>query len=100
MPFQGEQVFITYGLQSNDKLLQYYGFVEPKNPADVYVVPDLLQALKNLPYLKVSEDRVQAVQQAGLSQALQQVCKTATHMSCGTQPGLVSTGMHSEEHFV
>ena len=74
MSSQGEQVFITYGLQSNDKLLQYYGFVEPKNPADVYVVPDLLEALKNLPYLKVPKDREEAVQQAGLSQSLQQVC--------------------------
>lgn len=80
LPSQGEQVFITYGLQSNDKLLQYYGFVEPKNPADVYVVPDLLEALRNLPYLEVSEDRVQAVQQAGLSQSLQQVC-TVTNLS-------------------
>uniref|UniRef100_A0A1D1ZPQ4 SET domain-containing protein n=1 Tax=Auxenochlorella protothecoides TaxID=3075 RepID=A0A1D1ZPQ4_AUXPR len=27
----GEQVFISYGLQSNDTLLQYYGFVEQDN---------------------------------------------------------------------
>lgn len=72
--FQGEQVFITYGHQSNDKLLQYYGFVEPKNPADVYVVPDLLEALRSLPYLRVAEEGVQAVAQAGLSISLQQVC--------------------------
>ena len=38
---QGEQVFISYGQQSNDSLLQYYGFVEPDIPHDTYVVPDL-----------------------------------------------------------
>jgi hypothetical protein len=32
----GEQVFISYGKQSNDRFLQYYGFVEPDNPNDVY----------------------------------------------------------------
>ncbi len=70
---QGEQVFITYGQQSNDKLLQYYGFVEPKNPADVYVIPDMLDALRSLPYLTITEDRVKSVQQAGLVASLQQV---------------------------
>ena len=33
---QGEQVFISYGPQTNDSLLQYYGFVEEANPNDVY----------------------------------------------------------------
>lgn len=32
----GEQVFISYGRQSNDRLLQYYGFVEDRNPNDRY----------------------------------------------------------------
>lgn len=31
---KGEQVFISYGRQSNDRLLQYYGFVEDCNPND------------------------------------------------------------------
>ena len=70
---QGEQVFITYGLQSNDKLLQYYGFVEGKNPADVYVIPDLLAALRDLPYLTIGDNRVETVQQADLLKSLQQV---------------------------
>ena len=70
---QGEQVFITYGLQSNDKLLQYYGFVEPKNPADVYVVPNLLESLKALPYLQISDEQIHSVQQADLTKSLQQV---------------------------
>ena len=42
---QGEQVFISYGKQSNDSLLQYYGFVEPDIPHDTYVVPDLAAAV-------------------------------------------------------
>ena len=33
---KGEQVFISYGPQTNDSLLQYYGFVEQANPNDVY----------------------------------------------------------------
>lgn len=32
----GEQVFISYGKPSNDRLLQFYGFVEPGNPNDLY----------------------------------------------------------------
>ena len=44
LPLQGEQVFISYGKQSNDSLLQYYGFVEPGIQHDTYVVPDLAAA--------------------------------------------------------
>lgn len=33
----GDQVFISYGKQSNDSFLQYYGFVEADNPAETYV---------------------------------------------------------------
>jgi len=32
----GDQVFITYGKQGNDRLLQYYGFVEQDNVYDSY----------------------------------------------------------------
>ncbi|KAK9836316.1 hypothetical protein WJX81_004671 [Elliptochloris bilobata] len=38
---KGEQVLISYGPQSNDSLLQFYGFVEAGNPHDAYRVPDL-----------------------------------------------------------
>ena len=31
-----QQVFISYGKQSNDRLLQYYGFVEADCPFDIY----------------------------------------------------------------
>lgn len=41
---QGDQVFISYGRQSNDSLLQYYGFVEPNIAHDTYTIPDLQAA--------------------------------------------------------
>jgi hypothetical protein len=41
---QGEQVFISYGRQSNDSLLQHYGFVEPSISHDTYTLPDLRAA--------------------------------------------------------
>lgn len=36
-----EEIYISYGSRSNDQLLQYYGFSEPDNPHDVYVMPPL-----------------------------------------------------------
>ena len=44
--WQGQQAFISYGQQSNDRLLQYYGFVEPRNSADTYVVTSMPQRLE------------------------------------------------------
>ena len=38
---QGEQVFISYGPQGNDSLLQFYGFVEAGNPHDTYRIPNV-----------------------------------------------------------
>jgi hypothetical protein len=35
------ELFISYGDRSNDQLLQYYGFCEPNNPHDVYVLPPI-----------------------------------------------------------
>ena len=40
------QAFITYGRQGNDRLLQFYGFVEAGNPADTYVVCKLDSAIE------------------------------------------------------
>ena len=31
-----EQIYISYGKPSNDRLLQYYGFIEYNNPYDIY----------------------------------------------------------------
>lgn len=39
---EGEQAYISYGLKSNDELLQFYGFVEADCPADTYVLVRLL----------------------------------------------------------
>lgn len=98
---KGEQVFITYGQQSNDKLLQYYGFVEAKNPSDVFVVPSLLHALKELPYTDVPEERVRAVEQAGLMPALQQVALTKQGMPAkalqATRMLLASQQLHGQK---
>ena len=33
---KGDQVFISYGKQGNDRLLQYYGFIDEDNPHDSY----------------------------------------------------------------
>jgi hypothetical protein len=40
------QAFITYGRQGNDRLLQFYGFVEADNPADTYIVCNLDSAIE------------------------------------------------------
>ena len=39
---QGEQVVNTYGDQTNDSLLQFYGFIEPDNALDIYVLQDFI----------------------------------------------------------
>ena len=39
---QGEQVLMSYGDQSNDSLLQFYGFVEPDCSCDCYVLTGFL----------------------------------------------------------
>ena len=70
-PAQGQQVFITYGQQSNDKLLQYYGFVEPKAPADDFKVHDFLAAVEA--DLQPSEGRRAALQSAGFLKHLDSV---------------------------
>ena len=33
---KGEQVYISYGKQTNDRLLQFYGFIDEDNPYDAY----------------------------------------------------------------
>ncbi|MEW5318713.1 MAG: hypothetical protein WDW38_009910 [Sanguina aurantia] len=41
-----QQLTINYGSQSNDRLLQVYGFVEPVNESDRYLMTDVLQLLQ------------------------------------------------------
>lgn len=55
------QVFVSYGTQSNDSLLQYYAFSESDNPADAYVMTGLLQRLEELqPVARSRLDRLNA----------------------------------------
>eukprot|EP00535_Pseudo-nitzschia_heimii_P003568 CAMPEP_0197187602 /NCGR_PEP_ID=MMETSP1423-20130617/16168_1 /TAXON_ID=476441 /ORGANISM="Pseudo-nitzschia heimii, Strain UNC1101" /LENGTH=566 /DNA_ID=CAMNT_0042639229 /DNA_START=74 /DNA_END=1774 /DNA_ORIENTATION=+ len=65
------EIFISYGSRSNDQLLQYYGFVEPDNPHDTYVMPPLREwdiaalekACGGTPF---SAGRLQKLDRAGL----------------------------------
>lgn len=43
---KGDQVFISYGKQTNDALMQYYGFCLSDNPLDVFVIEDLQSYVK------------------------------------------------------
>ncbi|GLC36601.1 hypothetical protein PLESTB_000254700 [Pleodorina starrii] len=68
---KGEQVFISYGAQSNDSLMQYYGFAEADNPQDVYVMSDMLRWLTAL--RPVGQSRLEALKASPLAACLQQV---------------------------
>eukprot|EP00177_Eucheuma_denticulatum_P005839 GFKZ01010652.1.p1 GENE.GFKZ01010652.1~~GFKZ01010652.1.p1 ORF type:complete len:467 (+),score=54.47 GFKZ01010652.1:139-1539(+) len=46
---EGEQVFISYGRQSNDSFLQYYGFVEEDNPCETYAFPSQVENALRVP---------------------------------------------------
>jgi hypothetical protein len=67
---KNEELFISYGDRSNDQLLQYYGFVEPDNPNDVYVMPALrewnIEALEQACGRTFAPGRLQKLDQAGL----------------------------------
>ena len=65
-----QEVFITYGPRSNDALLQYYGFVEPGNAHDVYIMPPLrewdIDALEKACGRTFQPGRLQKLENAGL----------------------------------
>lgn len=66
-------MFISYGQQSNDSLLQYYGFVEPRNPHDTYVVPDLAAAVgPALAAARLPSSKVQLTKSSRGNPSLQQ----------------------------
>lgn len=69
-----QQVYISYGTQNNDSLMQMYGFVEPNNPHDVYVSTSLLKWLEQLQ--PPCQERLDALNRDGLLQALQEVVIT------------------------
>ncbi len=73
-PLPPAQVFISYGTeQTNDSLLQYYGFVEPDCPKDQYVLTRALQWLPaHVPPAQL-EPRLRQLEQANLKQALEKV---------------------------
>lgn len=65
------EICISYGERSNDQLLQYYGFVEPNNPHDVYVLPpmgewDLQVLLEGLVSSNIPPGRLAALDKVGL----------------------------------
>lgn len=57
------QVFVSYGVQSNDSLMQFYGFAEVDNQADVYVLTRLLDWVGQLQ--PVQQSRLDALDKAG-----------------------------------
>lgn len=67
---KGSELCISYGTRSNDQFLQYYGFVEPDNPNDVYIMPPLrdwdIAALEEACGRKLSPGRLQQLDRAGL----------------------------------
>ncbi|KAI8477484.1 MAG: hypothetical protein J3K34DRAFT_453032 [Monoraphidium minutum] len=70
----GSQVFVSYGRQSNDSLMQYYGFSERDNPDDSYVMTSLLKWLEQLS--PPDQRRLAGLDGAGLLGALQEVVVT------------------------
>lgn len=70
----GQQVFISYGAQNNDSLIQMYGFTEADNPYDVYVMTSLLKWLEQLQ--PASQARLDQLNSDGLLHALQEVVIT------------------------
>eukprot|EP00550_Attheya_septentrionalis_P005599 CAMPEP_0198294790 /NCGR_PEP_ID=MMETSP1449-20131203/24387_1 /TAXON_ID=420275 /ORGANISM="Attheya septentrionalis, Strain CCMP2084" /LENGTH=544 /DNA_ID=CAMNT_0043994863 /DNA_START=94 /DNA_END=1728 /DNA_ORIENTATION=- len=66
----GSELYISYGTRSNDQLLQYYGFVEPNNPHDVYVMPPIrtwdIAALEKACGRTFQDGRLQKLDRAGL----------------------------------
>lgn len=70
----GEQVHVSYGPQSNDSLLQFYGFVEAGNAADTYVHTRLLTWLAQLQ--PAAPARLDALRAAGLLGAVEEATLT------------------------
>ena len=72
----GEEVFVSYGEQSNDTFIQYYGFVEKDNKADTYVFgPSVKQELGLDTRLEMKGHREKGFNRALLDK-LQEIWKT------------------------
>lgn len=82
---QGEQVFISYGPQGNDSLLQFYGFVEAGNPDDTYRLPDvavLARAAAASMGLDLRPERSTVPQEASGTEAAVRLILHATKLTC------------------
>jgi hypothetical protein len=82
----GQQVFISYGTQTNDSLLQMYGFVEADNPHDAYVMTSLLKWLEQLQ--APCQERLDALNREGLLKSLQEVIITRQGFGADTLQAL------------
>jgi hypothetical protein len=83
---KGDQVYVSYGAQANDSLMQYYGFAEPNNPYDVYIMSNLLKWVEQLH--APSQERLDALNKAGLLRQLQEVIISRTGFPAETLQGV------------
>ncbi|KAF5841378.1 hypothetical protein DUNSADRAFT_13246 [Dunaliella salina] len=83
---KGEQVFVSYGRQTNDSLLQYYGFVEADNPNDCYLMTNMLRLLKDKATL--DKGRLDALEKDGLLSSLKLVSIAPTGFPASTLQAL------------
>ncbi|KAL3932688.1 MAG: hypothetical protein SGBAC_010731 [Bacillariaceae sp.] len=86
----GKEVYISYGERSNDQLLQYYGFVEPNNPNDIYVMPPIREwdigALEEAVGTPFAPGRLGKLERAGL------LGKTAAEVSAASAASAAASG--------
>ena len=85
---QGQQVYITYGQQSNDILLQYFGFVEDGASADDFKVVDFIKYVEEV--AKPSNARKECLTSAGMLQNLQKV-----RVAAATTVVMLSHALHA-----
>mmetsp|Transcript_22162 Transcript_22162/g.56310 ORF Transcript_22162/g.56310 Transcript_22162/m.56310 type:complete len:522 (-) Transcript_22162:24-1589(-) len=84
----GEQVFISYGAnQTNDSLMQFYGFSEPDNPADVYTMTNMLKWMDDSAFAP-DQARLDSLNSAGLLKSLQLVGVMRTGFPVDTMQAL------------
>ena len=73
----------TYNKDSNDAMLQNYGFVDVSNLHDQYETPALLQRIQAVEH--VPHSRLQRARELGLLMPLQKVSRI-TNRACGNLP--------------
>eukprot|EP00200_Dunaliella_tertiolecta_P001304 CAMPEP_0202361426 /NCGR_PEP_ID=MMETSP1126-20121109/13995_1 /ASSEMBLY_ACC=CAM_ASM_000457 /TAXON_ID=3047 /ORGANISM="Dunaliella tertiolecta, Strain CCMP1320" /LENGTH=501 /DNA_ID=CAMNT_0048955379 /DNA_START=165 /DNA_END=1670 /DNA_ORIENTATION=- len=83
---KGEQIFVSYGSQTNYSLLQYYGFVEADNPNDCYLMTNILKWLEDRATL--DKGRLEALEKDGLLSSLKLVSVAPTGFPASTLQAL------------